>query len=268
MATKAQAQRFNKTAGEHQKQILNLLRSVSRTRGLSGVFADWIEICAIALARMDQAQFEAREARYLQIIKQYDQTEVESFSKALAHLTLAYEECFAEGDVAFSDILGSLYMMLDMGSNDTGQFFTPYEVSRMMAMIQIEGARELISEKGFVQVMEPAAGAGGMIIAMAHGLHEAGSNYQRTMHATAIDIDARCVHMCFVQLSMLHIPAVVIHGNALSGETWAQWSTPAHIMGAWQVRLANHKHASKSDQGDSTNDQSQVEPERGQIALF
>jgi type I restriction-modification system DNA methylase subunit len=223
MATKAQTQRFNTTAGTHQTQILNLLKTIGWSRGLSRVFADWVEVCAITLARMDQAQFDAREARYSNIVKQYERSEVEDFAKAFAHLTLAYEECFRDGAVAFADILGSLYMMLDMGNSDTGQFFTPYEVSRLMAMMQIERARELINEKGYVQVMEPAAGAGGMIIATAHALHEAGLNYQRTMHATVIDIDARCVHMCFVQLSMLHIPAVAIHGNALSGETWGQW---------------------------------------------
>lgn len=241
MATKAQTRRLNATAGTHQTEILKLLNGIGRTRGLSRVFADWIEMCAVALARMDRAQFYAREERYLGIVKQYERDEVEDLAKAFAHLTLAYEECFRDGAVAFADTLGSLYMMLDMVNSDTGQFFTPYEVSRLMAMMKIEGAGELINEKGYVQVMEPAAGAGGMIIATAHALHEAGFNYQRTMHATAIDIDARCVHMCFVQLSMLHIPAMVIHGNALSGETWGQWVTPAHILGGWQRRLDSRK---------------------------
>ena len=90
---------------------------------------------------------------------------------------------------------------------------------------------------GFIRVLEPACGAGGMLIAAAHALHDAGLNYQLCMHATAIDIDQRCVHMTFIQLALLHVPAVVIHGNGLTGECREQWFTPAHILGGWNARL-------------------------------
>ena len=76
-----------------------------------------------------------------------------------------------------------------------------------------------------------------MVIACADALHDAGRNYQQTMHATCIDIDPRCVHMAYVQLSLLNIPAIVVHGNALSVESWANWFTPAHILGGWGAKL-------------------------------
>lgn len=43
--------------------------------------------------------------------------------------------------------------------------------------------------------------------------------------------------MAYVQLSLLHIPAVVYHGNSLTVETWSTWRTPAHVLGFWDVRL-------------------------------
>jgi hypothetical protein len=43
--------------------------------------------------------------------------------------------------------------------------------------------------------------------------------------------------MAYVQLSLLHIPAVVYHGNSLSVETWSTWRTPAHVLGFWDVKL-------------------------------
>lgn len=55
---------------------------------------------------------------------------------------------------------------------------------------------------------------------------------------TAIDIDPRAVHMAYAQLSLLHVPARLIVGNALSGEIREQWFTPAHILGGW-ARLAS-----------------------------
>lgn len=82
-----------------------------------------------------------------------------------------------------------------------------------------------------------------MVIATADALLSIGQNYQETMHATCIDIDARCVHMTYLQLSMMHIPAVVVHGNALTMEVWGMWYTPAHILGGWRAKLRQRRQA-------------------------
>ena len=76
-----------------------------------------------------------------------------------------------------------------------------------------------------------------MVIATAAAFAEEGINYQQAMHTTCIDIDATAVHMAYVQLSLLHIPAIVMHGNALSMEQWGYWLTPAHVLGFWDARL-------------------------------
>ena len=46
------------------------------------------------------------------------------------------------------------------------------------------------------------------------GFADEGINYQRAMHATCMDADATAVHITYVQLSLLHIPAIVVHGKA------------------------------------------------------
>ncbi len=76
-----------------------------------------------------------------------------------------------------------------------------------------------------------------MVIAMAEAMNKAGINYQQHMHVVAQDVDSRAVHMAFLQLSLLHIPAVVVLGNTLALEVREQWFTPAHIMGLWGVKL-------------------------------
>lgn len=53
-----------------------------------------------------------------------------------------------------------------------------------------------------------------------------------------MDVDIRAVHMAYTQLALLHVPAVVIHGDTLSLEEYAHWHTPAHILGGWRFRLA------------------------------
>lgn len=234
----AQQRRFLNNADAHQKEIVGLLRQVAYTRGIDRVWSDWVEICAIALARADLAQRDVREQRYLQVIAEYERAELDQLVQAFAHLVMSYELRVEAAD--FGDVLGSTFMMLDMGNAGAGQFFTPYEVSRLMGNMMMGDGQDLVTKtgaRGFVRVLEPACGAGGMLIAAAHAMHDAGLNYQQCMHATAIDIDQRCVHMTFVQLALLHVPAVVIHGNGLTGECREQWFTPAHILGGWGARL-------------------------------
>ena len=86
--------------------------------------------------------------------------------------------------------------------------------------------------------MEPACGAGAMVIALAQAMLAADINYQRHLHVTAVDIDPRAVHMAYIQFSLLHIPAHVMVGNSLSNEVREHWFTPAHILAGWSARLA------------------------------
>ncbi|WP_019939748.1 N-6 DNA methylase [Bordetella sp. FB-8] len=236
--SKAQQRRYFNSAGDHQKAILGILQAIGRSRGLDRVWSDWIEISAIALAKLDLRQADTREDRYRQIMSLYDKQEAQQLAEAFAHLVMAFEKSQTTGE--FGDLLGSTFMMLDMGISHNGQFFTPYEVSRLMGMMLMGDGQELAqkaADRGFIRLMEPACGAGSMIIAAAQTLNDAGVNYQNSMHAVAIDIDRRCAHMTFLQLALLHIPAQVIHGNALSGQAWEHWYTPAHIMGGWSARL-------------------------------
>jgi hypothetical protein len=43
--------------------------------------------------------------------------------------------------------------------------------------------------------------------------------------------------MTYLQLSLLHVPAIVVHGNSLSLEEFGHWYTPAHILDGWNWKL-------------------------------
>ena len=79
-----------------------------------------------------------------------------------------------------------------------------------------------------------------MVIAAAEAMLDAGHNYQQCMHCTGTDIDIVSVHMAYIQCSLLHIPAVIQHGNFLSNEVWSEWKTPAHVLGFWDAKLNRH----------------------------
>jgi hypothetical protein len=219
----------------HERTMGKLLQDNARRHRLHKVFSDFCELAALAVSNsVDLVHREAREARYMQIVGEYERDEVHRFPQLLAVL-VDWLEC------GLDDCLGQLFMSLELGDSFKGQFFTPFELSRLMAGLTFGGARETIERQGFLAVSEPACGAGGMVLAAADALQAQGINYQQAMHATAVDVDATAVHMAYVQLSLAHVPAIIVHGNSLSMQEWGHWFTPAHILGGWDRRLRAHR---------------------------
>ena len=225
-----------------------LMREAAGRHHLWDVFSDFCEMAALAVANsVDLAQRERREARYMDRIRRYEPAEQALFPQMLAALVERLEEGPA-------DVLGALFGELELGNADRGQFFTPFEVCRLMARMQIGDGRlpELLEQRGFITVNEPACGAGAMVIAFAEAMQEAGYNPQRQLHITCQDVDSRGVHMAFLQLSLLHIPAIVVLGNTLTLETREVWYTPAHILGGWSWKLGRGRHPLIEPANDNT----------------
>jgi hypothetical protein len=251
MSRKSAERKHKQTGDAHQKNLVSLIKRFSYGHHTHTVFSDFVEMCALSISNsVDLKQFEPREKRYLEIIAKYSPAEQALFPQMLRELTLSFEHrvqmmrkaCGTGlGFEGLTDVLGETYMMLELGNSRAGQFFTPYHVSRMMAMITIGDGGPAVREHGFIRVQEPACGAGGMVIAVADSLHDAGHNYQQAMHATCVDIDPCCVHMAYVQLALLHIPALIVHGNALTLDVWGTWFTPAHILGGWSWKLCRRE---------------------------
>lgn len=219
---------------DHVRNIVRLFEEIHGGYNTHDLFTDCMEAMALSISNaVDLFQAEAREARYAAIEKRYGPEVMGTFAKVLGATVAALEE-------EPGDVLGSVFEELGLGNDRTGQFFTPYHLCRLMAGITLVNAAEtraIIERQGYITVQEPAVGAGAMIIALAEEMKTLGFTPARQMHVTAVDVDPRAVHMAYVQLSLLYIPAVVIQGNTLSLETRSTWYTPAHILGGWSRRL-------------------------------
>jgi len=108
----------------------------------------------------------------------------------------------------------------------------------MMGKMTLGDSDKDIQEQGYISALEPACGSGAMVLGFAQAMKDCGYNHSQQMLATCIDIDIdiKCVYMCYLQLSLYGIPAVVIHGNTLTVEEWSHWYTPAYIFGGWSWR--------------------------------
>ena len=221
---------------DHQKDVVKAVEGVGYRHGHWQVFADFVETGAISISSaVDLGRREKREERYLQVVKRYTLDELARFPEMLGFLTMALEE-------ETGDVLGKTFHDLELHNKWAGQYFSPYSLCRMMAKMTIADRSDLearISERGFVTAQEPAAGSGAMVIALAHEMREAGINYQQHLHVTAVDVDPKCVHMSYLQFSLLHIPAVRDRPRQQpeSRRIRPLVYTRPHILGGWNWKL-------------------------------
>jgi hypothetical protein len=78
-------------------------------------------------------------------------------------------------------------------------------------------------------------------------MQASGHNPAEHLWVQAIDVDRLAGLMCYVQLSLWHVPAEVIVGNTLSLKVREVWHTPAHILGSWSYKLRVQAEAQISD---------------------
>lgn len=210
----------------------NLLRLAKRS-SIWQAFSDWIEIMALMLScYYDPSHYDERAEMLKKVGDQYSIDEIKLFLEAFIELCEIFTDNLKHG--YFTDVLGSLYMELGLSSEPNGQYFSPDSICQMMGMMTIETAD--VSKKGYITISEPAAGSGAILLGQLSEAVRQGINPKTQAVVFAVDTDIRCVHMCYVQLSLYGVPAVVQHGNTLSLETWHRWYTPVYVMDDWVWR--------------------------------
>ncbi len=214
------------------EEIVKDIERAARRTDKHKFVSDLMECGAIAVSNLvDLPQREKREERYLQIMKGYPKEDQNALANIFAKIFVLLSSVVYD-DGKFDDYLGKLFMNSDLGNEHTGQFFTPYHISHFMAEVTLTG--ELVIEKAnrdeIITISDPCCGGVGMLVAALEVLKSRGVNYTRNCYLDAADIDLRCVHMTYLQLSLAGAPAIVRHQNSLTRELWSVWYTPAFIM--------------------------------------
>jgi type I restriction-modification system DNA methylase subunit len=221
-----------RTTRDYLATLERAIRQLSSHQHLFTTFRHFVELSAIAFSNVaDPFNKAAREEQYLRIVQHYMPEAFQKFPELLGMLTLCLEQ-------ESTDVLGVLYHRLELHNEHAGQFFTPYPVCQALAKMLVHDAKHLVAEQAFIRAHEPCVGSGAMVIALAQALREEAINYQQHLHVTAIDLDLLAVHMAYVHCTLLHIPAIIVHGDTLRAKTYSVWRTLAHVMGCWDAKLA------------------------------
>lgn len=192
------------------------------------VFRDFVSMAAISMHNAIR-KIPSLEDEYLKIVKRYERDQVTELCGLFAKLVMLL-------DTEPQDVLGPLYMDLELGNTQAGQFFTPHEISELMARLTYGDELKTL-DKPFITLSEPACGAGGMVLAFVKVMLSHGHDPAKRLWVQCQDVDRTAALMCYLQLSLWNVPAAVIVGNTLAMEVREVFYTPAHYLGLWEYRL-------------------------------
>lgn len=210
------------------KEIIKQFKELASTRDLWQVYKDFLELVAISISNAcDKDQAPEREQRYLDIIKTYSPEQIWKITDIMSLLVLELSK-------EPQDVLGKIFMELELGNKWTGQVFTPLNLVDLLATIAFDDKE--IKEKGYMIVADPAVGGGVTIIGLVRAMIEQGYNPQKQLLVICGDLDIKAVHMTYIQLSLLGIPAIVKNQDALTLETKSIWYTPTYIWDLWRFK--------------------------------
>ena len=221
-----------KWANREIKAIVDTLDGIGRSVGVETVFRDWCECSALAIANgcdlLRGPTWEKREKRYLEIIGKYKKDAYE-FAGMLARLTNAFE------DEPWNDHLGNIYMQFFGGNKNLGQCFTPIDVCEVCAETCLPDKAEIVTRHTPVTIADECCGGGAMLIAACKVLFNRGIDWQRNVRFHCADLDSLCVHMCYVQLSLLGARAIVKRQNTITMQVFDTFISPTEML--WPMMI-------------------------------
>lgn len=217
-------------------EFIRLFKAIKRERHRHEVWSDFVTTSAIALHNAT-AKDHTLENEYMSIISAYSTCDIQRLCEMLSLVVTLLEP-------EPTDILGQLYMELELSSKENGQYFTPPYISGLMAEILHGESLDQKLQQPFVTLHEPACGAGGMILSFVKVIIQKKHNPAEKLWVSAIDINRVAALMAYIQLTLWNVPAEVIIGNALSMELRERWLTPAHHFYDWDTRLRWQKMVS------------------------
>jgi type I restriction-modification system DNA methylase subunit len=211
------------------------------------LFQDFCEMAALSISNAvpvgSQEVRGRREKQYLSVAGKYKDNEMEIFAQMLGAVTMAFEE---DPD---QDFLGRVFMLAEFGNADLGQFFTPYNVSKLLAEMnfasKIKGAD--FKEKGYISVCDPCVGAGGMLIAVFNAAKESEINPQTQILFHGIDLSPQAAYMAYIQCSLLGLSAIISIGNSLTLECFETFYTHMYCLNWWRFRKNAEVEAKADD---------------------
>lgn len=188
-----------------------------------------------------------RDDPYLEIVNRYDNTQPRG-ERPIDYYTEAFGELRAGMQQTAADLLGVVYETYGLSSDSFGQYFTPHNVSEMMAEMQLddldgEQVRQRREAGDPVTVKDPACGSGRLLVMAA-------KEYPGAVYY-GVDKSETCAKMTALNLCLFNADGFVIHGDGLTMDAYQTWATQRSALGGQVEEVDVDPFAEEcSEQGD------------------
>lgn len=213
------------SAEKYYQNFVGFVDELTYSKRRFEVFSDFLRLASLSLLQSYWFT-DDREQEYLAVAGGYSRDELEIFARMIGTVVMAL-------DGQFQDFLGVCFHRLELHEKYHGQFFTPYDVSRMIARMQLPEHEPA----GIQRVYEPAAGSGGMLVALCEEWRNRGWDYQRNVYVDAMDLSEDAFRMCYIQLNVIGAPGIIRWGNTITLEQFAAYPTVGYFQQRMQERL-------------------------------
>ena len=211
-----------------------LLKITEITRGRISrpqTLSDFLAYCALLLSiRTDPVHTEQRSKSLERLKANYKKDEWESFYQGLVDLCRTFVSNIQVG--RYEDLFAGPFTQVRATSQALKQDFTPVDVGKLIGAISVSSNLSL-PEEGFFSLSDHACGSGTLLLAGAQRIADTGYNPAEQLVIQAADLDARCVHMTYLHLSLYGIPAVVVQGDTITLNEYDRWYTPVYLWRKW-----------------------------------
>lgn len=235
-----------------QAEFLKILDAHDHRQSSRQVFERFLEMAYCALAKPLDREPEKREARYMALVGALEPARAQQFAEMLGILALGIHE--NEG----RDFLGPVVSEREFLNAHIGQFFTPWDVCSLMVHMTITDALDVIKDRRFLTIAEPACGAGAMMLAAAQHLRAQGVDVARDVWFEGTDLADFCARMAFVQMALTECSGIIRCQNSLTMEP--AYDVAVLPMSSAFVARHGHPFAERAPRAP--------QPQIGQLALI
>ncbi|QDI55081.1 SAM-dependent DNA methyltransferase [Serratia marcescens] len=205
------------TGDDPRKAFLSTFRETARNHHRYEVFSDFVKLAACALENACLKSPDI-EAEYMATIQRYEKADAQRMAQLLSLLVIGLDQ--GMGIFSVRCLWSSSWAATVLAS------FHAVPSLELMAGLVAGDRLAALENEPYITLSEPTCGAGGMVIAFAKVMLARGYNPQTQLRADCVDIDPVAARMCYIQLSLLGIPARVVIGNSLTLKYQREMYTP------------------------------------------
>ena len=259
---------------DHKKEFSKIFDSLCGAHSRWEIWSDFIHLAAYDISNVIDGIHREKRTEYREsIAKKYSPAEMERFAGLFTTTVEALDRSTEQ------DFLGELYMSLNLGNKNAGQFFTPYNICEATGSLigSSEKIKADIERNGWTAAVDPCVGGGAMLIAFANHCLKHDINYQRNVLFVGQDLDATVAKMAYIQLSLIGAAGYIVIGDSLTEplvcpngsplfapmqrETYV---TPMYCSDLWEGRRLAYRMDRILERIDSAEPRKAPEPEQEQ----